>query len=70
MTWKVVARPQVQADVIKAADWYDSQRPGLGEDFIEEIFSVFDTLKTSPLIHSIIHLEISAGGIPSVSRIG
>ncbi len=52
MTWKVVARPQVQADVINAADWYDSQRPGLGEEFIEEILSVFDALRTSPLIHS------------------
>ena len=51
MIWKVVARPQVQADVINAADWYDSQRPGLGEEFIEEIISVFDALRTSPLIH-------------------
>ena len=51
MNWKVVARPQVH-DVTKAADWYDSQRPGLGDEFIEEILTVFDTLRTSPLIHS------------------
>jgi toxin ParE1/3/4 len=51
MKWKVVARPQAQIDVIEAATWYDTHRPGLGDEFIEEILAVFDSLKTSPLLH-------------------
>ena len=36
MNWKVVARPQAEDDVIEAANWYDAQRAGLGDQFIEE----------------------------------
>ena len=51
MKWKVVARPQAQIDVIEAANWYDTHRAGLGDEFIEEILAVFDSLETSPLLY-------------------
>jgi plasmid stabilization system protein ParE len=51
MNWEVVARPQAQIDIIEAADWYDSHSPGLGDEFIEAILVVFDSLETSPLLH-------------------
>ena len=46
MNWKVVARPQAEDDVIEAADWYDSQSAGLGDQFIEEFIAVFSSLIT------------------------
>ena len=51
MKWRVVARPQARNDVLEAADWYDRQKPGLGDDFIEEIVTVFDALAENPLLH-------------------
>ena len=51
MNWQVVARPQAENDLIEAAEWYDSQRYGLGDEFIDEILTVFDTLKVNPLLH-------------------
>jgi hypothetical protein len=51
MKWKVVARPEAENDVIEAANWYDSQRPGLGDEFVEEILEVFDALEMNPLLH-------------------
>lgn len=51
MNWKVVARPQVENDIIEAAEWYDSQRIGLGDEFVEEILAVFDALAINPLLH-------------------
>ncbi len=51
MKWRVVARPQATNDVLEAADWYDRQKPGLGNDFIEEIVTVFDALALNPLLH-------------------
>lgn len=51
MTWKVVARPQAEADILEAANWYDSQRSGLGSEFIDEVLAVFDALELSPLLH-------------------
>jgi toxin ParE1/3/4 len=51
MTWQLVARPQAENDVVETADWYDSQRAGLGAEFIEEILSVFDALERNPLLN-------------------
>jgi toxin ParE1/3/4 len=49
MNWTVVARPQAKNDVLEAAGWYDGQRGGLGDEFIEEILAVFDALAVNPL---------------------
>ena len=51
MNWKVVVRPQTEGDVIEAADWYDSQCAGLGDEFVEEILAVFDALEQNPLLN-------------------
>lgn len=49
MNWKVVARPQAEDDVIAAADWYETQRAGLGAEFIDEVLAVLDSLELNPL---------------------
>ena len=51
MNWQVVARPQAETDVVEAADWYDTQRAGLGDEFIDEILTVFDALTKNPLLN-------------------
>ena len=51
MKWKVVARPEAENDVLEAANWYDSQRAGLGDEFVEEVLAVFDALEVNPLLH-------------------
>jgi len=52
MKWKVVARPQAEDDIREAAEWYETHRVGLGNEFTEEILTVFDALQISPLLHS------------------
>jgi plasmid stabilization system protein ParE len=52
MKWKVVARPEAKDDILQAADWYERQRTGLGDEFVEEIIAVFDALATHPLFQS------------------
>src|ERR1051325_1161 len=49
MKWKVVARPEAEDNVLDAANWYNSQRTGLGDEFVEEVLTVFDALETDPL---------------------
>lgn len=51
MNWKVVARPQAEDDVIAAADWYETQRAGLGAEFIDEVLAVLDSLELNPLLN-------------------
>ena len=51
MKWEVVARPQAENDILEAAEWYDNQRLGLGDEFVAELFDVFDALEVNPLLH-------------------
>ena len=50
MSWSVVLRPEVEADVNEATEWYESQQSGLGDEFREEIIRVFDILVKNPLL--------------------
>jgi hypothetical protein len=51
MKWKVVARPEAEDDILEAANWYDTQRAGLADEFVEEVLAVFDALEVNPLLH-------------------
>ena len=51
MNWRIVVRPEVERDVAEAAAWYDSQQPGLGTEFREEVIQVFDALAQNPLLN-------------------
>lgn len=50
MPWRVLFRPEVEADVNEAAGWYDLQQPGLGDEFREELIRTFDVLADNPLL--------------------
>lgn len=51
MSWRVVVRPEVADDMAEAAAWYDEQREGLGDEFVEEVLRVFDWLELNPLLN-------------------
>jgi mRNA-degrading endonuclease RelE of RelBE toxin-antitoxin system len=51
MKWQVVARPQARDDILEAAEWYDAQREGLGDEFVEEVLRVLNALESNPLLH-------------------
>jgi toxin ParE1/3/4 len=50
MSWRVVLRPEVEADVKDAAEWYEAQQPGLGDEFREEILRVLEAVAENPLL--------------------
>jgi plasmid stabilization system protein ParE len=45
--------PSTVADIIAAAEWYDDQRAGLGDDFVTEVDAVIRSLAKSPLTHAV-----------------
>jgi len=49
MTWKIRFRPEIEEDLIEAADWYDSKFPGLGTEFIEGFWTAIDVIQLRPL---------------------
>lgn len=48
MTWTVVLQPRVEQEMLEAAAWYESKRPGLGDEFIEEVIRVWRSLAENP----------------------
>lgn len=50
MTWSVVFNPRVESDMLQAAAWYEGKRPGLGDEFLDEVIVVWRSLADNPLL--------------------
>lgn len=57
MTIKLVVQPEAGADLAQAYDWYEAQRPGLGQEFLEAVDRTFERIAENPLRHAAIHRE-------------
>lgn len=55
MSLRVCLRPEAQTDIESAAAWYDRQRRGLGEEFLDEVLNVCKTLSEHPKMYPVIH---------------
>jgi toxin ParE1/3/4 len=52
MSWNVVVRPEAEEDLIESAQWYESQQPGLGGEFVYEVIQVWNALAENPFLNS------------------
>ena len=48
MSWRVIIRPNADADLQDARSWYESQRSGLGDELLVEVRSVMRLLEEQP----------------------
>ena len=53
----LVFRPAAAADVEDAFLWYESQRPGLGDEFLDETSLVLSAIVENPNRFPVIHRE-------------
>ncbi len=53
MKWRLVIRPRAETDLREAPDWYESQRTGLGMEFIAEIEAALQSLVRDPQRHTV-----------------
>lgn len=52
MNWRLVALPEVEEDILQAAEWYELQLLGLGGQFVIEIELVLEMIAQDPLLLS------------------
>lgn len=45
---RIVLHPDAVAEATAAGDWYDAQRPGLGDDFASELERAFELILENP----------------------
>jgi plasmid stabilization system protein ParE len=48
VTWRVSIRAAAEADLREAQGWYESQRPGLGGEFLLSVADALTRLEQSP----------------------
>lgn len=47
-----VVNPLAEADLDEARAWYEAQRPGLGDAFLENVEEAFDRLRHFPALYA------------------
>jgi plasmid stabilization system protein ParE len=58
MILPIVLRDEAQREFDDAFDWYDSQRAGLGSEFVAEVQKTFNRIATTPLVHRVVIADI------------
>jgi hypothetical protein len=48
-------RDEAEADLEEASVWYQQQRRGLGDDFLNEVVSLLRSVQQNPLAYPIVH---------------
>jgi toxin ParE1/3/4 len=55
--WRLVIRPRAETDLCEARDWYESQRAGLGSEFVAEIDAIMQALVHDPQRHAVYYRD-------------
>ena len=55
MSRDVYVRPEARIDIEQASAWYERQRAGLGDDFLDEVLDALDRIARDPEIYPVIH---------------
>lgn len=48
MTWAAIIRPRARLQIAEAVDWYDSQSPGRGDDFLRSLEETIEAICRNP----------------------
>ena len=57
MLYRLVVRPEVEADLLEAESWYDQQQPGLGREFLRSARERMSSLPRNPLVFRVRHRQ-------------
>lgn len=55
MSLRVHLRPEAEADIEEAAEWYEKQRQGLGDEFLDEVLNIFGTISENANMYPVVH---------------
>ena len=55
MSYAVRLRPEAELDLAGAASWYEQQRRGLGQEFLDEFLALINKLSESPMSYPVAH---------------
>ncbi len=61
MACKLIIVPEAEQDVAEAYAWYETQRPGLGEEFVSCVGACLEAIRRMPEMHGVVHENYRRG---------
>ena len=61
MAAELILAPEVEQDIADAYAWYESRRPGLGEEFLSCVDGCIEAIRRTPQIHPVVHENYRRG---------
>ena len=58
MAYRLLVRPEAEADIRAAYLWYEEQVPGLGSEFLRCVDACFANIRRNPTLYPIVHKQI------------
>ena len=55
MSSRLCVRPEAERDLEDAATWYAEERPGLGQEFLDEAVRAFEQIAEEPRLYPFVH---------------
>jgi plasmid stabilization system protein ParE len=63
MNYVLVFRPQVRNELNEAYDWYESQQPGLGDDFLDCIDEITSRICLMPESYALVYRDVRRAAV-------
>jgi plasmid stabilization system protein ParE len=57
MSYSFIIRPEAELDIQDAFEWYESQSPGLGSEFVRAVDTCLSGIGRNPLAYQVIHKQ-------------
>ena len=61
MSLPIVLRAEAQTDLLEARGWYEQQRPGLGDAFVEAVDQILTRIQEMPELHAVVLRDVRRG---------
>ena len=58
MNWELIIRPRARLQIAEAIDWYDTQAAGRGDDFLNAIEEVINSIGSNPYQYQVLRGEL------------
>jgi plasmid stabilization system protein ParE len=58
MNYALVFRPEVRKEIDEVYSWYESQQPGLGDNFLEQIDEALDRICQMPESYPAVYRDV------------
>jgi len=58
MNWNPIIRPRARLQIAEAIDWYDSQIPGRGDDFLRSFEGTIESICRNPYQYQVLRGDL------------